>query len=239
MDGRQAARRVAARPRYQPTASIPPGRTAPSHSPRPHADPQDGESRVISATGIWLGYLAYTDQQAINSAQRILNERQEERTRLRYAEHVAYWDEAKDRNRTVVYVQNRAPVPLRDVNLFGGPAVAEITKEYYSIGLGGIPPCTLVSLQIDWTKVYSSPPEVWRSDWYTVKMLFRDPVSLWIYSSELGVQPATIEQSGLPIVVISPGFRPDEVWLDPTDYRKDTVRLPVKIEPVADCGQSG
>lgn len=78
---------------------------------------------MLSVPGLWVGVIAFREQQRINKSQLEINRSQSELNRLemrrferRYASRVVYWDE-KTEDGSVINLQNRSLVPITDLTL--------------------------------------------------------------------------------------------------------------------------
>ncbi|MDW5327180.1 hypothetical protein [Plantactinospora sp. KLBMP9567] len=110
---------------------------------------------AIAALALLVGAETLQDQQQINHDQLAFNQESRKRSKQRYISRVSWWPEYVA-GTTTVRIQNRAPVPLNDVELEvrfpesitnsvnGWPA--EFVKRYPSYS--AVPPCSTVTLTI-------------------------------------------------------------------------------------------
>ncbi|MEN3611370.1 hypothetical protein AAH979_17645 [Plantactinospora sp. ZYX-F-223] len=165
---------------------------------------------VIAALALLVGAQTLQDQQQINRDQLAFNQETRDRAKRRYISRVTWWLE-RNNDSAVIYVQNRAPVPLLDVELetqmliLYPPSTGIIYRmtddPSMFLTAPDIPPCSTVALtaiQPSDLQVPAEPP----SDG-TARIPY--PVALWISEHQNGWR---IPQGGRA----EPADRPYEPW---------------------------
>lgn len=140
---------------------------------------------ILFAAGA-LGVAAYTywDQQQLNRDQLTLNEAARQRTQQRFASRVAWWTDTTSasaglRTSGEIFIQNRSPVPIRDVELSAGEGGPWILAS-------DLPPCTIRGYSIEYFHGRDLVILSSSAGFFLVRanLSFVDPEGSWILTRE-------------------------------------------------------
>ncbi|MEJ3745179.1 hypothetical protein WEI85_18015 [Actinomycetes bacterium KLBMP 9797] len=96
---------------------------------------------LFAAAALIVATYTYRDQQQINRDQLTLNNAARQRTQQRFAARVAWWTEVArggERNDINILIQNRSPVPIREVRF-----AVDAGFELLIANADDIPPCAI------------------------------------------------------------------------------------------------
>jgi hypothetical protein len=96
---------------------------------------------LFAAAALIVAAFTYRDQQQINRDQLTLNNAARQRTQQRFAVRVAWWIEVakgKERDDVNILIQNRSPVPMRDMRF-----AVEVASGLLIADVGDVPPCAI------------------------------------------------------------------------------------------------
>jgi hypothetical protein len=131
---------------------------------------------VMSTGAMLIALDTLRDQQRINTSQYRLNSLAQERTEQRYASRVAFWGSLTSAE---IFIQNRSPVPLREVALGVGTTIVGGHMTLSHVAVDNIPPCVIVAISVT-----SIEPSIFNLD-NAINMLswldvtFTDPNGHW------------------------------------------------------------
>lgn len=196
---------------------------------------------LFAAAALIVAAFTYRDQQQINRDQLTLNNAARQRAQQRFAARVAWWIEVargKKEGDVNILIQNRSPVPIRDIRF-----AVEAASGLVIADIGDIPPCAIRGYRIvlavdDVTGAlsadldhFSVPDEVVQDVAYAIwgnraDLHFSDPEGYWTLTSR-GLMP---EGEGALF------RRPEKQTVMPPGLLE---KIPALAAVAADCGEGG
>ncbi|MDO3704937.1 hypothetical protein Q3W71_25040 [Micromonospora sp. C28SCA-DRY-2] len=201
---------------------------------------------IVAAPALWVAVATYQDQIRVTEAQLESTQLDRQRYQERYARRVTFWNDrlkvAEPRSLPVVTLQNRAPVPVREIYFIVdviGAAIGYADRGQHTFAFPAdvhAPPCTILTFRLLVTGFPDGGSDnTGDADYSLVRAIrFTDTVQWWELepnanwgSTELGgPKPLSRDKPFIPAAA-------------KTGYAFYAAEVPGTREAASDCGESG